>query len=45
VELPPSVLEVLERKAREHGVSVEALICAIVVRSQTGLEDGPGAGK
>jgi hypothetical protein len=39
VELPPTVLEGLERKARAHGVSVESLICAIVVRSQRGLED------
>jgi hypothetical protein len=45
VELPPTVLQGLERKAREHGVSVELLICAIVVRSQTGLDDGPGADK
>jgi len=43
VELPPTVLERLERKARALGVSVESLICAIVVRSQTGLDDGPGA--
>jgi hypothetical protein len=39
------VLERLERKARALGVSVESLICAIVVRSQTGLDDGPGADK
>jgi len=39
------VLEGLERKATEHGVSVGTLICAIVVRSQTGLDDGPGAEK
>jgi len=42
VELPPTVLQGLERKARAHGVSVETLICAIVVRSQTGLDDCPG---
>ena len=45
VELPPTVLECLERTATEHGVSVETLVCAIVVRSQTGLDDGPGADK
>jgi len=39
------VLEGLERKATEHGVSIETLICAIVVRSQAGLDDGPGAEK
>jgi hypothetical protein len=43
VELPPTVLEGLEGKARAHGVSVETLIWAILVRSQTGLDDGPGA--
>ena len=45
MELPPTVLEGLERKARAHGVSVESLICAIVVRSQRALDDDPGADK
>jgi hypothetical protein len=43
VELPPTVLQSLERQASEHGVSVGTLICAMVVRRQTGLDDGPGA--
>jgi hypothetical protein len=45
VELPPTVLQSLERQASEHEVSVGTLICAIVVRSPTGLADGPGAEK
>jgi hypothetical protein len=39
------VLQGLERDANEHGVSVETLILAFVVRGRTGLDDGPGATK
>jgi hypothetical protein len=45
IELPKTVLQGLERDANEHGVSVETLILAIVVRSRTGLDDGPGSTK
>jgi hypothetical protein len=45
IELPDAVLRGLERDADKHGVSVEMLICAILVRNQTGLDDGPGAEK
>jgi hypothetical protein len=42
IELPDAVLRALELAADKHGVSVETLICAILVRSQTGLDAGPG---
>jgi hypothetical protein len=45
IELPDAVLQRLEREADEHGVSVETLILAIVVRSRTGHDDSPGAEK
>jgi hypothetical protein len=45
IELPNAVLQGLERDANEHGVAVETLILAIVVRSRTGLGDGTGARK
>jgi hypothetical protein len=45
IELPNAVLRGLERDANKHCVSVEMLICAILVRNQTGLDDGPGAEK
>jgi hypothetical protein len=44
IELPANVLGDLQREADEHGVSVETLILAIVVRSRTG-HDSPGANK
>jgi hypothetical protein len=44
IELPANVLGDLQREAIEHGVSVETLILAIVVRSQTGHESS-GANK
>jgi hypothetical protein len=45
IELPEAVLRGLESEAHEHGVSVETLILAIVVRSRAGRGDSRGAEK
>ena len=45
IELPDAVLRALELAADKHGVSVETLIFATLVRSQIGLDNGAGAEK
>ncbi len=45
VELPEAVYRQLERQAKDHGVSVGFIICAIVVANQSRGGDALGGTK